>query len=91
MLIHTETVRKHPVISTLNRYCVKDYRIPNTNITIDKGTPVMISALGLHHDPEFYPDPEKFNPDRFAKSEQNPYMIGFGGGPRYCLGPSFLL
>lgn len=49
----------------------------------------MISALGLHHDPDYYPEPEKFDPDRFSKSGKMPYMIGFGGGPRYCLGNIF--
>lgn len=84
-----ETVRKHPVIATLNRYCVKDYKIPETNITIEKGTPVMISVLGLHHDPQYFPEPEKFDPDRFSDKGKIPYMIGFGGGPRYCLGRRF--
>lgn len=50
----------------------------------------MVPILGLHRDPEYFPEPEKFNPDRF--NEQNigkltPYTyIPFGYGPRNCLG-----
>ncbi|XP_044261216.1 uncharacterized protein LOC123009155 [Tribolium madens] len=88
-----ETLRKYPPLPTLNRRCTKDYTLRGTDIIIEKGTPVLISALGLHMDPEFYPDPEKFDPERFTeekKKERHPFVhLPFGDGPRNCIGLRF--
>lgn len=82
-----ETLRSHPVVPILNRECTQNYKIPNTNVTIERGTAVMIPVLALHRDPEFYPEPEKFIPERFSNSksfEERPYLP-FGVGPRACM------
>ena len=49
----------------------------------------------MHHDPTFYPNPERFDPDRFspeneAKLPRYAYLP-FGGGPRICIGNSFAM
>lgn len=67
-----------------------DYKIPGTEIIIEKGTAVVIPALGLQRDPKYYPEPNTFRPERFfsenAKSfADQPYMP-FGDGPRNCIG-----
>ncbi|XP_052566256.1 probable cytochrome P450 6d5 [Culex pipiens pallens] len=82
-----ETLRKYPAVPFLNRECTKDYVIPGTSSTVEKGTTVIIPVLGLQHDPEFYSDPEKFIPERFTDeaTTDKPYLP-FGTGPRVCIG-----
>lgn len=76
----------------INRTCVKEYKIPGTNRTIQKGVEVYISVLGLHRDEEFYNKPDEFNPVRLSevrtagKNIINRPYIPFGDGPRNCIG-----
>lgn len=85
-----ETLRKYPVATNLLRECTKDYVIPNTDVIIEKGTPVLIPIREIHHEPDYYPEPEKFIPERFNdenKTKIPPYaFLPFGEGPRICLG-----
>jgi cytochrome P450 family 6 len=91
--VFNETLRMYPPLVTLNRRCVKDYTLRDTDVVIEKGTPVLISTLGLHMDPEHYPEPETFDPERF--NEQNKQQrhsfthLPFGDGPRNCIGLRF--
>lgn len=67
----------------------KDYQIPDTKIIIEKGTMVLIPVYSIHHDPEYYPNPEKFDPNRFSNEEQKKRdpmtFLGFGEGLRKLL------
>ena len=86
-----ETLRKYPPVPMLNRECSKDYKIPNTNLTIPKGTPILIPVLGLHRDPQIYQNPLEFKPERFATNStgsdaEGLYYMPFGDGPRVCIG-----
>lgn len=83
-------MRKYAAISILFRKCSKEYIIPNTNIRIEKATTIMIPARQIHYDPEYYPDPQVFNPERF-NAENKPKIpqfafLPFGEGPRMCIG-----
>ncbi|XP_076269064.1 cytochrome P450 6k1-like [Rhynchophorus ferrugineus] len=88
-----ETMRKYPPVALLPRVCTKDYTIPDTKVTIKKGTAVLISTWGLHKDPEYFPNPEKFDPTRFSqenkKNIRDYTYMPFGEGPRMCLGLRF--
>jgi len=55
-----------------------------------KGSRVIYSQYMTHHLPELYPNPERFDPDRWLSTEPSPYAyLPFGGGPRMCIGYAF--
>ncbi|XP_049271898.1 cytochrome P450 3A19-like [Rhipicephalus sanguineus] len=91
----SETLRILPSASRLERCGYNDYVLGNTGIKLPKGCTVFIPVYAMHHDPEFFPDPESFKPERF--SEENvgsirPYTyLPFGAGPRNCIGSRFFL
>ncbi|CAI0625604.1 unnamed protein product, partial [Linum tenue] len=55
---------------------------------IKKGWSVNLDVVSIHHDPQVFPDPEKFDPTRFdGQAPLRPYSyLGFGNGPRMCPG-----
>ncbi|NP_001104826.1 cytochrome P450 Cyp6AU1 [Bombyx mori] len=89
-MIFLETLRMHPTTNTLQRSALEDYTIPGTDIEIEKGTLVLIPPLAFHHDEKIYPEPEKFDPERFSvenhKSRHACAFLSFGIGPRTCIG-----
>ncbi|KAF5304861.1 hypothetical protein FQR65_LT07878 [Abscondita terminalis] len=90
-----ETLRKYPPVAFIGRKCVKDYNIPGTDVVLERGMYVDVSILGIHRDPEFYPEPENFDPDRFSKenkiSRSFCTYLPFGEGPRTCIGMRFAM
>ncbi|CAO1365005.1 unnamed protein product [Diamesa hyperborea] len=83
-----ETTRKYPALAILNRECTKDYPVPDSKFVIEKGTAIVISLMGLHRDPKHFPDPETYNPDRFAEATKDyneKAFMPFGEGPRNCI------
>ena len=56
------------------------------------GTLVVISPYALHRHPEFWPEPEQFQPERFREAPEGLHRfayIPFGAGPRLCIGSQF--
>lgn len=86
-----ETLRKYPALGNITRDCGKDYRYDDTDFVIKKGQQVFIPVKAFHYDPEFYPDPHKFDPDRFKTKEQRGSykFMTFGQGARNCIGLRF--
>lgn len=64
--------------------------MPGTDIDIQVGDIVSIPIYGLHMDPNIYPDPHEFRPERFCEEEKknrpSHMFLGFGTGPRHCIG-----
>ncbi|XP_031624600.1 probable cytochrome P450 6a20 [Contarinia nasturtii] len=91
--IINETLRKHPPASNLARMATSNYKLPNSNYTVPEGMMVIIPVYGIHHDPEIYENPEKFDPNRFTPEQiqQRPSctFLPFGEGPRNCIGLRF--
>ncbi len=67
--------------------------MPDSNIIIKKGTTVFASVYAIHHDEEYFPDPEKFDPERFSEENKKtrPFesFLAFGLGNRNCIGLRF--
>ncbi|XP_055588835.1 uncharacterized protein LOC129741152 [Uranotaenia lowii] len=88
-----ETLRKHPPVAILERNADKDYRLPNSDLVIHKGRKIMIPIYAMHHDPDHFPNPDQYEPDRFSAEQvarRDPYCyLPFGEGPRICIGMRF--
>ncbi|KFW07715.1 Cytochrome P450 3A21, partial [Fulmarus glacialis] len=92
-MVVNETLRLFPLGGRLERACKKDVEI--NGVTIPKGSIVMIPSYILHHNPEYWPNPEEFRPERFSKENKeaiDPYTyLPFGAGPRNCIAMRFAL
>lgn len=89
----SEAQRLNPPLAQVNRECIEDYEF--NGIHIPAGLQVIVPVYFLHRDPNAWPDPEKFDPERFrspAKDTRHPYQfMPFGTGPRSCIGMRFAL
>lgn len=88
-----ESLRKYPPLPTGTRLCTKSYKIPNSDVVINEGSYVFLPIYAVHRDPEYFPNPDKFDPDRFkkesTKNRQPSGFLPFGDGPRKCIAYKF--
>ncbi|NOR79669.1 MAG: cytochrome P450 [Methyloprofundus sp.] len=88
-----EVLRLHPPLIMLIRKVAKD--LPFKDYVIKAGKYVCVSPRVSHRIPEIFPDPEKFDPDRFTKERQEdaiPFSwVAFGGGRHKCSGNAFAM
>ncbi|KFO19785.1 Cytochrome P450 3A14 [Fukomys damarensis] len=92
-MVVSETLRLYPISSRIFRMCKKDVKI--NGVFIPKGTAVMVPMFVLQRDSKYWPEPDKFHPERFSKKNKeniDPYIyMPFGNGPRNCIGMRFAL
>jgi cytochrome P450 len=88
-----ETMRLYPPVYAFGRRSIQEtevmgYRVP-------RGWNVVMCQWVVHRDPRWFPDPERFDPDRWsddraARVPRYAYFP-FGGGPRRCIGNAFAM
>ncbi|KMQ85974.1 cytochrome p450 9e2-like protein [Lasius niger] len=99
-MVLSETLRKYPPVVFNDRLCTKNYELPPAqpgykSVIVESNSVMMIPVYALHHDPKYYPNPNKFDPERFSEENKDnivPYTyLPFGHGPRKCIGNRFAL
>lgn len=89
-MVVSESLRKYPPLPFLDRVTTAEYKVPNSDLVLEKGTPIYIPMLGMHYDPEYFPNPDVFDPERFSeenKKNRKPFVyMPFGLGPHSCIG-----
>ena len=86
-----ETLRRRPVLpNAAPRLVMEPVEVGGWRY--EPGVCLIADAYLLHHDPDIYPDPYAFRPERFLDEQPGTYTwIPFGGGRRRCLGASFAM
>ncbi|MDX6624705.1 MAG: hypothetical protein QOE75_2637 [Solirubrobacterales bacterium] len=86
-----ETMRARPVLPNVAPRLVAQ-RIEVGGWSYEPGCSLVCNGYLIHHDPDVYPDPYSFRPERFLDDPPGTYTwIPFGGGRRRCLGASFAM
>ena len=92
MACFDEALRIYPPVWMITRQALEDDIIGGNKVKA--GTTVLIPICNIHHNPRWWPEPEKFDPSRFLPgADKRPSFsyIAFGGGRRICIGRSFSL
>jgi cytochrome P450 family 138 len=83
-----EVQRMRPVISFAGRHTMKPFEVGGYRLP--RGVLIGLSAGLTHYDPQLFPRPDRFDPDRFVGVRPGTYSwIPFGGGRRRCIGATF--
>ncbi|XP_058837431.1 probable cytochrome P450 9f2 [Topomyia yanbarensis] len=97
-MVVSEALRKWPPGIVADRFCTRDYLYDDgagTRFVIEKDRTIWIPTIAIHHDPKYYPNPEKFDPERFNEANRLKIDAGaylpFGVGPRNCIGSRLAL
>ncbi|KAL5277370.1 hypothetical protein ACFFRR_002544 [Megaselia abdita] len=92
-----ESLRIFPPLLYSTKVCTKDCQLVNKNdqpVLVPAGCGVVIPTYTIHHDEEYYSDPEEFKPERFSETKlkslsDQGVFLPFGLGPRKCLGVQY--
>jgi cytochrome P450 family 9 len=91
-MVISEGLRKWPPAVVTDRVSTRNctLQVDDKTIKLEKGVNFWIPIYPIHHDAKYYPDPEKFDPERFSDENKHnivPYSyLPFGIGPRNCIG-----
>jgi len=92
-MIVREAMRLYPPAPGVAREPIEDVTI--AGYEVPKGSLVTVNSYALHRDRRFFDDPERFNPDRFARGWEDRVSrcayLPFGAGPRVCIGAGFAM
>lgn len=92
-MVFAEAIRLYPPIPLITRVAIEDDEIGGYHIPA--GSTVVVSQYVTHRHSDFWPEPERFIPERFAaETEADRHRFAyfpFGSGPRQCIGNSFAL
>jgi cytochrome P450 len=90
-MVLAESMRLFPPAWAIGRRAV--YEFEAGGFTVPAGSVVLMSQYIMHRDPRFFPDPERFDPERWtpqAQTERPKFSyFPFGGGARVCIGEQF--
>ncbi|XP_070494929.1 probable cytochrome P450 4ac3 [Chironomus tepperi] len=88
-----ESLRVYPPVPYISRTITEDFE--HDGALYPKGSYVQILIYDIHRDPEYFPDPERFDPDRFlpenCENRHNYAFVGFSAGMRNCIGQRFAM
>lgn len=91
----SEALRTATPLVQVDRWCAKDYLIEKYNLRVPKGAKLQLDLYGVMNNAEYWPEPDRFDPDRFMPGRRERIVPGsycpFGLGPRHCLGMRFSL
>ena len=97
-MVVTETLRRWTLGPAFERKVNKPYILENADgnkVQLNVGDSIWVPVSSIHMDPEHYPNPEKFDPDRFSDENKHDIKTGsympFGSGPRNCIASRFAL
>jgi cytochrome P450 len=89
-VIH-EALRLYPPFWMVDRMALSDDRVGD--LAIPRGSTVVVFIYGVHHSPQYWPNPESFDPERFSKANEKLHpafaYLPFGAGPRGCIGGNY--
>ncbi|UYV82549.1 hypothetical protein LAZ67_21002741 [Cordylochernes scorpioides] len=91
----SETLRMYSPASRTDRIAKENYVLGETGIVVPKGVLVQFPIHTIHHDAEYFPDPQRYDPERFLPENRDKILpftyIPFGAGPRNCIAERFAL
>ncbi|XP_037036008.1 cytochrome P450 9e2-like [Bradysia coprophila] len=93
----SECLRRWPPALLTDRVCNKEitFIVDGQTVTMKAGQQFWIPIYGLHMDPKYFPEPKKFDPERYSDENASKIVNGsyipFGIGPRNCIGSRFAL
>ena len=91
--VMNESQRCCTAFGIMSKLCTAEFELEGSDglrCRVKPGTEIAIPVWALHHDPEHWPDPEVFDPDRFSNDRKQDIkkmtFLPFGEGPRMCVG-----